>query len=156
MLSEARMFLDEIVPLDIPTAEWMDRVEVGDWIWLVKENEPAHVVWAWLLDKPYYIDDSRSLFHDHTEYTTAAACRRLIIPYRGRIAIDRTWRDGERWGTKCQQTWSHIDLRGRGLDGKPLFAPTKEYFDFIGQEPASEHDEIDARFGDLIHEHFVD
>lgn len=86
------MHHDTLLP--VPIEPWVDRLRCDHRVWLVKENRPAIVAWAWEPPAPGFSS---------------------II---GQIAVQPIV-DGR---VRSVQVW-YTDLRGRGMDRSQLFAP---------------------------------
>ena len=86
-------------PIEIPQGDWVERLAKGHWVWLVKEQQYARVVWVWEPPEP-----------GHSS---------------GRIAIDRYAEKEDGLYYIGEQTW-FMRNNGAGLDGKQLFAPCED------------------------------
>jgi hypothetical protein len=86
----------DLIPVDIPSGPWLDRLRPNNWVWLDKEQQPAQVLMSFepIVDM---LCDSRM----------------------GRIALLRLSQDGQMSSVEC---WE-VSYDGHGHDGSVLMRP---------------------------------
>lgn len=92
------MILDELEIIEPPDDQWLTRLRNNHFVWAVKQQLFAKIIWAWEPPEPGCVS--------------------------GYLGVAMCWQNDDGWGTEFCQRW-FIYPDGKGFDGKPLLLPVE-------------------------------